>query len=128
MTRSFTICPGDFGAAARLIERTASHDPAIFVRKEGSDTCIYFGGDVDVLRAAVGGRGIACMRILPGPSVIHVDAEGYEASVQQLRRFFAGLVLAIKPFSLYDDESGDDLTWNAQRFPSRLFAAEPEFE
>lgn len=130
MSQRFTIVPTQtFWAAAEAVANAAATNPTVDVVEEGSDLCLYFAGDPDVLVAAAnnGRRGLACLRIGRSTSAFHVDAEGYEGSAAQLGIFLRAMLRRLRPCKVYDDETGDDLSFRAERFPSRLIGPEPEF-
>ncbi len=128
MSHSFTLVPkGDFWAIVRSLTREADFDASIFVAREGPDTALYFCGDRRVAMLSDAGEGLACIRLLTGSCVIHVDLEGYEGSVIHLERWFEQHRSALSPFAAYDDETGLDLTWDLERLPKKIFGPPPEF-
>jgi hypothetical protein len=131
MSQRFTIFPDrDFWTIAERVIRAAEANPTVAVIEEGGATCVYFAGDPDVLADAseLPVPNLGCIRVLRSESAIQVDAEGYEGSAIQLSAFVRAMLRAIGPCKVFDDETGDDLTWQADRFPSRLLGPEPEFD
>lgn len=127
MSHSFTIVPpGDFWAAANVVKSLA-RSPDIAETAEGPNVALHFAGSVDVRDELVPGS-VASFRILPGATVFHVHVEGYEGSVVALSRFLVTLFGALPGSQVFDDETGEDLSWFAARTPSALCRAEAEYE
>lgn len=128
MSIRFTIAPtGDFYAIAERIKKRLSLDSAVEVLQRGPDTVAYFAGVKAVRDIAMGGRGLAVLRLLPGAFVIPVDFDGYEASARHLATYVRWILAECGPCRLFDDETGDEMTWRIEACPETLFAAEPEY-
>ncbi len=138
MFDSFVIVPpGDFRQVADRIVAAAADDPAVFRVRRGKDTLFFFGGEglplpdlwADELETT---RRIemvlTSLRISEISRVIHVRTLGYEASAEHLQRFLVWLLVAFSPCTVFDDESGEDLTEMAARYPSRLVFPNDEAE
>ena len=127
MSIRFTIAVGgDFHAQAQLLRSELLLDPAVELSEHGRDLIAYFAGTPTVRKASMG-RGLASLRILSGSLVVAVDGEGYEASAQHLAMYVRWF-LGRGPCRIFDDETGDELTWRLEACPETLFAPEPEFE
>lgn len=128
MSIRFTITPGNdfYELAARLKARLLA-DPAVEVFENGPDVTACFAGVEAVRTVAMGARGLATMRLLPGSCVIAVDLDGYELSAMHLAAYVRW-ILADSPCRLFDDETGNELTWRVEACPETIFGAEPEYQ
>lgn len=128
MSIRFTVAPaGDFHAISERVKMRLSLDAAVEVLQRGPDTIAYFAGVKAVRDIAMGGRGLAMLRLLPGAFVIPVDFDGYEASARHLASYVRWILVECGPCRLYDDETGDDISWRIEACPETLFDAEPEY-
>lgn len=128
MSIRFTIAVGgDFHAQAQLLRSELLLDPAVELSEHGGDLIAYFAGTAHVRNVSMGGRGLASLRILSGSLVVAVDGEGYEASAQHLAMYVRWF-LGRGPCRIFDDETGNELTWRIEACPETLFAPELEFE
>ena len=107
MSRRFTLIPTNLlEASAELLAR-AARDPAVVVEVE-RDTVLYFAGTEAVAPYAIGGACLGCLRI-DGSGVFHVDAEGYEGSIEHLAVYLRWL-LSQHACRVIDDDTGRELT------------------
>lgn len=128
MSHSFTVVPkGNFWDISKRILRAAELDRAIRIVPQGPDTALFFCDAPRVASESQDGQGLACVRLLTGSYVIHVDLEGYEGSVSHLERWYARSRPIFSPCTVYDDETGLDLTWDIERLPRKVFGPSPEF-
>ncbi len=127
MSIRFTIAVGgDFHGRTERLKKRLTLDPAVEVSQSGPDVLAYFGGVRQVRELSMGGRGLASLRILPGSLVVAVDLDGYEASARHLA-MYVRWIIGDGPCRIFDDETGDELTWRIEACPETLFDPEPEF-
>jgi hypothetical protein len=128
MSPTFTVVPaGDFAAARQNVLRWAGQYPGVLLAgpADGDRTLAFGGVPVDA-RAMEEGRGLACVRVL-SCGVLHVHAEGYERSIDQLQIFLRWVFEELGPCKIFDDETGDELSLVVEQMPHLLFAPEPTF-
>jgi hypothetical protein len=138
MIDSFTIIPsGDFSRAEALIKEHAKSGATIMMTKRNGDDVLVFCGDEAARRALTLERAkriqqlgdaagdveweLASLRICAEDGVVHVDTLGYEGSAEGLKTFVVWLLAEFAPCTVYEDQTGDDISHFAQRRPSRLF-------
>ena len=134
MIDSFTIVPeGEFRRAAALVAQHAAADAGVLAMQAGRDAVFFFCGDELVrraLRVQVAAQSappptifepeLASLRVCEAAAVLHVDARGYEGSVEHLYQHLLWIFDKLAPCTVYDDETGADLTLSATRLPSSL--------